>query len=80
MRREPFLDREHSWTDGQWSGWKMRRRGYPGMPVYGYAWARFARARNEDGAAKSRELRIDVRSAFHQAMKFLAAEANPPPK
>jgi hypothetical protein len=45
------------------------------MPVYGYAFARFARARSEDGAEWVRELRLDVRSAFKKAMRFLAEEA-----
>jgi hypothetical protein len=67
--------REHYWHAGQISGWSMGRRGYLGMPVYGYAFARFARARGEDGSAWARELRLDVRSAFKQAMRFLAEEA-----
>ena len=53
----------------------MGRAGYLGMPEYGYAFARFALARGEDGAAWMRELRLDVRSAFKQAMRFLAAES-----
>jgi hypothetical protein len=52
----------------------MGRRGYLGMPVYGYALARFARARGEDGQAWSAELRLDVRSAFKDSMRFLAQE------
>jgi hypothetical protein len=64
--------REHYWHAGQLSGWSMGRRGYLGMPDFGYALARFARAREEDGAAWARELRLDVRSAFKQAMRFLA--------
>jgi len=67
--------REEYWQAGNYAGWSMGRRGYLGMPQYGYAFARFARARGEDGAAWSRELRLDVRSAFQQAMRFLAAEA-----
>jgi hypothetical protein len=67
--------REHYWQSGQWSGWSMGRRGYLAMPEYGYALARFARARDEDGKGWSRELRLDVRSAFDSAMRFLAQEA-----
>ncbi len=63
--------REHYWHAGQVSGWDIGRRGYLGMPDYGYAFARFARARSEDGSAWARELRLDVRSAFRQAMRFL---------
>jgi len=58
--------REQSWQDGQYAGWKIGRRGYLGMPIYGYALALFARARGEDGSEWSGELRPDVRSAFKQ--------------
>lgn len=68
--------REHYWHAGQVSGWSMGRMGYLGMHVYGYALARFARARGEDGAQWAQELRLDVRSAFRQAMRFLAAEGD----
>jgi hypothetical protein len=64
--------REQYWDAGGWAGWKMGRRGYLGMPVYGYALALFARTRGEDGSAWSGELRPDVRSAFRQAGRFLA--------
>jgi hypothetical protein len=67
--------RENYWHAGQVSGWSMGRRGYLRMTDYGYAFARFARARGEDGAEWVRELRLDVRSAFKQAMRFLATEA-----
>jgi hypothetical protein len=67
--------REHYWQAGQVSGWSMGRRGYLGMPAYGYALARFARARDEDGSEWARELRLDVRSPFKQAMRFLAQDA-----
>jgi hypothetical protein len=63
--------REKFWHAGSVSGWSMGRLGYLGMPEYGYAFARFARARGEDGSAWARELRPDVRSAFKQAMRFL---------
>lgn len=45
------------------------------MPVFGYALARFACSRGEDGAGWSRELRPDVRAAFKQGMRFLSAQA-----
>jgi hypothetical protein len=70
--------RERYWHEGNYSGWSIGRRGYLGMPMYGYAFALFARARCEDGAAWSRELRPDVRSAFKQAMRFLVAEPSGP--
>jgi hypothetical protein len=67
--------REHYWHEGNSSGWRMGRRGYLGMPQYGYALSLFARARGEDGSRFVKELRLDVRSAFRQSMRFLAAEA-----
>jgi hypothetical protein len=67
--------REHYWREGNSSGWKMRRRGYLGMPEYGYALSLFARARGEDGSNFLNELRLDVRSSFRQSMRFLDAEA-----
>jgi hypothetical protein len=69
--------REHYWHEGQVWGWNIGRSGYLGMPDFGYAFARFARARVEEGAEWVSELRLDVRSAFKQAMRFLAEEAGP---
>ncbi len=71
--------RENYWHAGTVSGWSMGRKGYLGMPDYGYAFARFARARSESGAEWVRDLRLDVRSAFKQAMRLLAEEAGPTP-
>jgi hypothetical protein len=62
---------ETYWQAGEWSGWNMRRRGYLGMPVYGYALALYAQARCEDDPPWARHLRLDVRSAFKQAQRFL---------
>lgn len=67
--------REQYWHSGNYYGWKMGRRGYLGMPQYGYSFARFARARGEDGGKWLSELRLDVRTAFKQSMGFLQAEA-----
>lgn len=66
--------RESSWTDGNYSGWSVGRRGYLSMPMYGYALAALARSRGEDGSAWSRALRLDVLTPFKEAMRFLAAE------
>jgi hypothetical protein len=63
---------ENYWHEGQVSGWSMGRRGYLTMPMYGYAFALFARARGEDHPRWARELRLDVRSAFKQGARFLA--------
>jgi hypothetical protein len=67
--------REHYWHAGQVSGWSMGRRGYLGMQVYGYAFARLALSREEDGSGWAKELRLDVRSAFKEAMRYLETEA-----
>jgi hypothetical protein len=69
--------REQYWHAGQVSGWSMGRQGYLGMPAFGYAFDLFARARGEPDAEWVRELRLDVRSAFKQTMRLLAAEAGP---
>ena len=44
------------------------------MQYYGYALAKYARVRGEDGSAWKRELRLDVRSAFEKSMRYLAAQ------
>jgi hypothetical protein len=67
--------REQYWQDGQYAGWRIGRRGYLTMPVFGYALALFARTRGEDGSAWSGELRPDVCVAFKKSMRFLSAEA-----
>ncbi len=64
--------REQYWQEGHWAGWSIGRRGYLGMSEYGYAFALYARGRAEDGSKWARELRLDVRTAFKQAMQFLA--------
>lgn len=66
---------ESNWRDGNYSGWSMGRLGYLGMPEFGYAFARFARARGEDGEEWAHELRLNVRTAFQMAMRYLD-EAN----
>ena len=62
-----------SWQQGRRSGWSIGRQGYLSMPAYGYALARFACAREEDGSDWEKELRLDVRSAFRASMELLAA-------
>ena len=53
----------------------IARRGYLTMPEYGYALARYVRCRGEDGSQLAKELRLDVRSPFQKALRFLAVEA-----
>src|SRR5262249_9744681 len=63
--------RENYWHAGAVSGWDMNRRGYLSMPMYGYAFALFARARGEENPAWAREVRPDVLFAFKQGARFL---------
>lgn len=64
--------REVNWQHGNVSGWSMSRQGYLGMTHFGYAFAKFARSRGENGRDWASELRLDVRSAFKQSMRFLS--------
>ena len=64
---------ESHWQQGSASGWSVGKHGYLTMPYYGYALAKYARVRGEDGSAWKRELRLDVRSAFKKSMRYLEA-------
>jgi hypothetical protein len=70
--------REINWTLGNYSGWRISKRGYLDMRIYGYALARFAQDRREDIRRLSRELRLDVRTSFKQAIRFLDWESSRP--
>jgi len=67
--------RELNWNSGNWSGWSMSRMGYLRLEHFGYAFAKFARSRNETGKDWASHLRLDVRTSFKQAMRFLAEES-----
>lgn len=67
--------RETISRDGQTFWHSIGRQGYLYVNDFGYAFARFARTRDEDGREWERELRLDVRAAFREAMWFLDAEA-----
>jgi hypothetical protein len=69
--------REQSWQMGAVAGWSVGRRGYLTMAMFGYALARFARARGEERPAWERHLRPDVRTPFRGAVRFLAADPTP---
>jgi hypothetical protein len=66
---------ERNWNDGNRFGWSMGRRGYLDMPSFGYALAKFAMLRADSGKGWSRELRLDVRSSFNQALRLLRSQA-----
>ena len=67
--------REASWNQGHHAFHTIGKQGYLAMPEYGYALAKFARAREEDGRAWARELRLDVRAAFRRSLALLEVEA-----
>ncbi len=62
---------ETHWTEGHSSSWTVGRKGYLDMPHFGYALAKYARCRDEDGSEWKRDLRLDVRSAFKKALRYL---------
>jgi hypothetical protein len=63
--------RENYWHAGAVSGWSMGRSGYLTMPMYGYALSLFAWMRGEAHPSWAKELRLDVRSAFKDGLRFL---------
>lgn len=67
--------RESNWTHGQLSGWTMGRQGYLCMPEYAYALALYARDRHEDSSSWLKHLRLDVRTHFKEAQRFLKEDA-----
>lgn len=70
--------RENYWFEGGYSGWKMGKQGYLTMPMFGYAFAIYARARGEENPEWSRLLRADVRSPFKAGFRYLAERAESP--
>lgn len=69
--------REHFWHAGTVAGWSMRRWGYLSIPMFGYALARFARARDEDTPLWTKHLSPGVRSEFDKARRFLVEADDP---
>ena len=62
---------QSTWEDGKSQGWSVGRTGYLSMPAFGYALALLARTRQESRPDWSRGLRLDVRSAFDRASRYL---------
>ncbi|QDT94347.1 zinc metalloprotease [Gimesia algae] len=62
---------EHYWNDGPLSGWSMGRQGYLSMEMFGYAFALFGIARGEIAPKWLSQLRLDVRSACKQGMRYI---------
>jgi hypothetical protein len=63
--------------DGNRESWRIGRRGYLTMPIYGYAWALFASIRKEDGREWLPHLRLDVRDAFIKSRSSLDRSGYP---
>jgi hypothetical protein len=62
---------ERYWNTEDLGRWSIGRHGYLTMPMYGYALALYARDREEENPQWVRELRLDVRSAYTQAVRYL---------
>ena len=69
---------ESHWTDGQHSGWSVGRQGYLTGPEYGYALALLAQARGEQSPGWASYLRLDVRSALGQGLRYLKSAGESP--
>jgi hypothetical protein len=63
--------RERRETGAQYSSWSLSRQGYLSAPMYGYALALFAWAREELRPAWADVLRPDVRTPFTQGFRYL---------
>ena len=66
--------REKYWHRGEVAGWSIGRQGYLTMPMYGYALAKYALDRADDGAKWSKLLRLDVRSPFTKSIRYLTSD------
>lgn len=64
--------RERNWQSADVFGWSVGRLGYLPQEAFGYALAKFARARGEPKPAWADHLCTDVQSYFKQASRFLA--------
>jgi hypothetical protein len=63
--------REAYWRHGHWEGWTIGRHGYMTQPMYGYALALFAYAREEEDPDWARHLRLDVRAPLKKGLRYL---------
>lgn len=66
---------ESNWSSGAMSGWSVGRQGYLTGPEFGYSLALLAKDRGETDPEWLGYLRLDVRSACKQTLRFL--EKNP---
>jgi len=70
--------RESNWSEGAKAGWSVGRQGYLTGPEYGYALALLAKARGELNPSWATHLRLDVRSALKQGLRYLRAAKESP--
>jgi hypothetical protein len=62
---------ESNWTEGQWSGWSMGKRGYMSMDMYGYAMSLYTLARDDPSPEWAVHLRPDVRAALKRGVRYI---------
>ncbi len=63
--------RESRWSADGWSGWRIGQQGYLSEPMYGYAFALFAWVRGETKPLWESHLRLNVRSALRNSLRYL---------
>ena len=59
------------WSSDRRGGWEVRRLGYLGEPMYGYALARWAQLRDEEKPDWTRHLKLNVREYMNKSAKWL---------
>ena len=67
---------ETSWSNGQFYGYSIRRKGFITMDMFGYAFALYALARDEPSPEWAAHLRPDVRGALKRALRFIQETEN----
>lgn len=60
-----------NWSEGQFSGWSVGKRGYLSMVMYGYALSLYALARGELKPEWAAYLRPDVRVALKKGIRYV---------
>ena len=64
------------WSGGRYSGWSTSRLGYLTEPMYGYALARYAWLRGEDGPDWARYLDTNPRAYLKRGLRFLRRQGD----
>lgn len=62
---------ESNWSDGQWSGWSIGKRGYLSMDMFGYAMSLYTLARSDPRPCWAAHLRRDVRAALTRGVRYI---------